>query len=28
MNKAFKQQLGGLFTDDFEKAKQLRDGVE
>lgn len=28
MNMAFKQQLGGLFTDDFEKAKQLRDGVE
>ena len=28
MNMAFEQQLGGLFTDDFEKAKQLRDGVE
>jgi len=23
---AFQQHLGGLFTDDFEKAKNLRDG--
>ncbi|MGY3743620.1 glycerophosphodiester phosphodiesterase family protein [Leuconostoc inhae] len=26
MNMAFQQHLGGLFTDDFEKAKNLRDG--
>ncbi|MEX0379858.1 glycerophosphodiester phosphodiesterase family protein [Leuconostoc sp. MS02] len=28
MTMAFEQQLGGLFTDDFEKADQLRDSVQ